>query len=100
MRSDLVFDAVAHIQNRYLLVRLTSKTTRIFHRPDLRLEETANDALRLFCHTNPQETQSLDSLPKPRMKDSHSKNRPTEDQRLHRSEAISTGWVPSVELIT
>lgn len=48
MRSELVFGATAHVPNRYLLVRLTSKTTRMFHKPNARLEETANDVLRIF----------------------------------------------------
>jgi hypothetical protein len=53
MRSELVFGATAHVPNRYLLVRLTSKTTRMFHKPNARLEETANDALRIFsCAKN------------------------------------------------
>ncbi len=55
MRSELVFGAMTQVQNRYLLARLTSKTTRIFHRPHSRLEETANDVLRLFSQANPQQ---------------------------------------------
>jgi hypothetical protein len=55
MRSELVFGAMAHVKNRYLLARLTSKTTRIFHRRHTRLEETANDVLRLFSFTDPQD---------------------------------------------
>jgi hypothetical protein len=57
MRSELVFGAMMHVQNRYLLARLTAKTTRIIHLPHSRLEETANRVLRLFSHTNPQEMQ-------------------------------------------
>lgn len=48
MRSELVFDAATQVPNRYLLVRLTSKTMRMFHTPNARLEETANDVLRIF----------------------------------------------------
>ena len=48
MRSELVFSATGQVPNRYLLVRLTSKTTRMFHKPNARLEETANDVLRIF----------------------------------------------------
>ena len=57
MRSELVFGAMAHVKNRYLLARLTSKTMRIFHRRHTRLEETANEVLRLFSFANPQEVQ-------------------------------------------
>ncbi len=52
MRSELVFGATARVPNRYLLARLTSKTTRIFHKPHARLEETANDVLYLFASSN------------------------------------------------
>jgi hypothetical protein len=61
MRSELVFGAMTHVQNRYLLARLTSKTTRIFHRPRTRLEETANHVLRLFSLEDPQQTQPTPS---------------------------------------
>lgn len=50
MRSELVLAAATQVPNRYLLVRLTSKTMRIFHTPFARLEETANDVLRIFSY--------------------------------------------------
>jgi hypothetical protein len=53
MRSELVFGAAAHISNRYLLTRIASKATRMFHRPHSRLEETSNDVFRLFGRVNP-----------------------------------------------
>jgi hypothetical protein len=42
MRSDLVFAAMAHVPNRFLLSRVVAKATRKFHRPNTRIEETAN----------------------------------------------------------
>jgi hypothetical protein len=64
MRSELVFGASLHIQNRYLLARLTSKTMRIFHRPHTRVEETANQVLQLFSQANPQQMQGPPSSSK------------------------------------
>ena len=50
MRSELIFGARAHISNRYLLVMLASKAARKLHRPNTRIEDTANDAFaRLAC---------------------------------------------------
>jgi hypothetical protein len=45
MRSELVFKALAHESNRYLLVRLVAKGTRKLHRPNTRVEETMNAVL-------------------------------------------------------
>ena len=42
MRSDLVYDAVKNLRNRYLLCQVTSKATRKFHRPNTRIQETTN----------------------------------------------------------
>jgi hypothetical protein len=40
MRSELIFKAVAHVPNRYLLVRLLAKGTRKMHKPNTRVEDT------------------------------------------------------------
>jgi hypothetical protein len=48
MRSELVFEAAVSISNRYLLSQVVSKATRKMHRPNTRLEETANVVLRIF----------------------------------------------------
>lgn len=48
MRSDLVFNAVIHISNRYQLCQLASKATRKLHKPRARLQETMNDAFVFF----------------------------------------------------
>ena len=42
MRSELIFKAVAHVPNRYLLVRLLAKGTRKMHKPNTRVEDTTN----------------------------------------------------------
>ena len=53
MRSELVYGATTYVPNRYLLTRLAAKATRRFHRPCTRLEETTNEVLDRFSHTNP-----------------------------------------------
>ena len=53
MRSDLVFAAMNHVPNRYLLVRLASKATRQFHRPNTHIKDTVNDVLYRFGCANP-----------------------------------------------
>ena len=53
MRSELVFGAMRHVANRYLLVKLASRAVREFHRPNTRVEETANDVLRRFGFQDP-----------------------------------------------
>ena len=40
MRSDLVFEAVHTLRNRYMLCQLASKATRKFHRPNTRIQDT------------------------------------------------------------
>jgi hypothetical protein len=49
MRSELIFGATAYISNRYLLVMLASKAARKLHRPNTRIEDTANDAFVRFA---------------------------------------------------
>jgi hypothetical protein len=53
MRSDLVFDAIKYVSNRFLLARLLAKTTREFHIPGARIEDTTNDALMRCGCANP-----------------------------------------------
>lgn len=45
MRSDLIYEALDTVNNRYLLCQLISKATRKFHRPSTRIQETMNDVL-------------------------------------------------------
>jgi hypothetical protein len=42
MRSDLVFEAMAHVSGRFLLTKLVSKTTRKLHKPNTRIQDTTN----------------------------------------------------------
>jgi hypothetical protein len=53
MRSDLIFGAMTHVSNRFLLTRLASKATRRFHRPNTRIEDTANEVFERFSRVNP-----------------------------------------------
>jgi hypothetical protein len=43
MRSELVFDAMAYVLDRFLLNRLVSKATRRFHKSNTRIQDTTND---------------------------------------------------------
>ena len=45
MRSDLIYDALGTVQNRYLLCQVASKATRKFHKPNTRVQETMNEVL-------------------------------------------------------
>jgi hypothetical protein len=51
MRSNLAFDALAQIDNRYQLCRVAAKATRILHKPRTRLQDTTNDVR--FLLTDP-----------------------------------------------
>jgi hypothetical protein len=53
MRSDLVFGAAENVSNRYLLMSVASKATRMLHRPNVRLEDTSNEVFRAFGRANP-----------------------------------------------
>ncbi|RRA48666.1 DNA-directed RNA polymerase subunit omega [Acidipila sp. EB88] len=53
MRSDLIFGALAHLENRYQLCQLASKATRKLHKPNTRLQDTTNEVLLRFHEENP-----------------------------------------------
>ena len=53
MRSDLVFDAMTYVSNRFLLTKLASNAIRQLHRPNTRIPETANDVFVRFARANP-----------------------------------------------
>ena len=53
MRSDLVFDAMTYVSNRFMLTMLAAKATRKLHRPNTRIQETANDILVRFSRAHP-----------------------------------------------
>jgi hypothetical protein len=48
MRSDLIFGALTHVNNRYELCQLASKATRKLHKPNTRLQDTTNEVLDRF----------------------------------------------------
>ncbi len=53
MRSDLIFGALAHVNNRYQLCQLASKATRKLHKPNTRLQDTTNDVFVRFHESSP-----------------------------------------------
>ncbi len=53
MRSDLIFGALAHLENRYQLCQLASKAVRKLHKPNTRVQETTNDVLTRFRQADP-----------------------------------------------
>ncbi len=54
MRSELVFEAVHTLRNRYMLCQLASKATRKFHKPNTRIQDTTNDVLQLIADSERQ----------------------------------------------
>jgi len=59
MRSDLIFGALAHVNNRYQLCQLASKATRKLHKPNTRLQDTTNEVLVRFRESNPAASEEL-----------------------------------------
>lgn len=53
MRSDLIFDALTHISNRYQLCLLAATATRRLHKPRSRIQDTMNDVLMRFSKSSP-----------------------------------------------
>jgi len=53
MRSDLIFGALTHVNNRYQLCQLASKATRKLHKPNTRLQDTTNEVLDRFKDSMP-----------------------------------------------
>jgi hypothetical protein len=53
MRSDLIFGAMTHVNNRYQLCQLAAKATRKLHKPNTRLQDTTNEVLDRFKDTVP-----------------------------------------------
>lgn len=62
MRSDLIYGALTHLENRYQLCQLASKATRKLHKPNTRLQDTTNEVLARFHDENPA-SEKLKSLP-------------------------------------
>jgi hypothetical protein len=53
MRSDLVFGAIANVPNRFLLTKVAAQAIRRLHRPNTRIQETANDVFVRFSRVKP-----------------------------------------------
>jgi hypothetical protein len=53
MRSELVFGAMTYVSNRFLLTRVAATATRKLHRPNTRIQDTANEVFGRFRHANP-----------------------------------------------
>jgi hypothetical protein len=53
MRSELIFKAASHQSNRYMLVRLAARATRLLHWPNTRIADTMNSALEHLGHGAP-----------------------------------------------
>jgi hypothetical protein len=53
MRSELIFGAMIHVSNRFLLTGLASQGTRKFHRPNTRIQDTINDLFLRFSQSSP-----------------------------------------------
>jgi hypothetical protein len=62
MRSDLIFGALTHVNNRYQLCQLASKATRKLHKPNTRLQDTTNDVLERFKDTVPMGEDGAESM--------------------------------------
>jgi hypothetical protein len=63
MRTNLIFDTLHTLQNRYMLCQLASKATRKFHRPNTRIQETMNDVLGRIARSKPQEVVGESAVP-------------------------------------
>ena len=75
MRSELVFGAMTYVSNRFLLTRVAAKATRKFHRPNTRIQDTANEVFERFTHANPlagvSYTGNLQSFPRAAQGETH-----------------------------
>lgn len=49
MRSELIFKAATRESNRYRLVRMAARATRILHWPNTRIPDTTNSALQYLA---------------------------------------------------
>ena len=75
MRSELVFGAMTYVSNRFLLTRVAAKAIRRLHRPNTRVQDTANEVLELFTRANPLAgvpyTGNLQSFPRAAQAETH-----------------------------
>jgi hypothetical protein len=49
MRSDLVFESLGKVENRYTLCRVCAKGTRTLHVQTGRIEDTINEVLQILA---------------------------------------------------
>jgi hypothetical protein len=77
MRSEMVFAAIAHVPNRFLLTNLAAKATRKFHPPNTRIQKTMNGVFARFRHANPiaeiKETGNVESPYQVKKAETHSR---------------------------
>ena len=76
MRSDLIFGALTHVENRYQLCQLASKATRKLHKPNTRLQDTTNEVLDRFKDTVP-----MDDAGEPPVEKVYVDSDPTQERR-------------------
>ena len=62
MRSDLVFSAIKHVPNRFLLSQLASKAARKLHRSGTQMQDTDNSVLEHLSLSNPRREQHIEAL--------------------------------------
>ena len=62
MRSDLVYDALTTVRNRYMLCQVAAKATRKFHRPATRIQDTTNEVLTRISDSKPQQVMLTDRV--------------------------------------
>jgi hypothetical protein len=63
MRSELIFEAMSQVPNRFLLAKLLAKAVRGFHKPGFRIQDTTNDVLWRFSRSNPVADLQLANIP-------------------------------------
>ncbi len=78
MRSEMVFAAMAHVPNRFLLTNLAATATRKFRRPKTRIQETMGGVFVRFSQANPiagvKATGNVQSLHRAKKAETHSRN--------------------------
>ena len=79
MRSELVFGAMTYVSNRFLLTRVAAKATRKFHRPNTRIEDTANKVFERFRYANPLAVASCNGNLQPFPRIAQAETHPYED---------------------
>jgi hypothetical protein len=79
MRSELVFGAMTYVSNRFLLTRVAAQATRKLHRPNTRIQDTANEVFERLRHANPLAAVSCIGNLQPFARIAQAENHPYED---------------------